>query len=275
MENKVVISLNSFHGFSTDQALEGAAAAGFQFIEPCAVEHWTEDVLPDMDKAEFERIKQKMAALHLTPIALSGHTNLLDEERLNDFKKKIRLAAELGCKYIITSSGEAHFGKDEQMADDALASTIKGLLPDLQQAGLILGLEVHGDIYCTGTALRPVIEKVGSDSVGICYDTGNTMFYGGKKCTEDIQTCYDIVKYVHLKDAVGGLKEWNFPATGKGNLNLGAFMDYLEGKGYVGPYSVEIEYTADFTMNPKKPGDIDIANQAAKDSFAFFKARLK
>jgi hypothetical protein len=36
---------------------------------------------------------------------------------------------------------------------------------------------------------------------------------------------------------------------------------------------VEIEYTENFTMNAKKPGDIGIANQAAKDSFGFFKAR--
>jgi len=50
-------------------------------------------------------------------------------------------------------------------------------------------------------------------------------------------------------------------------------MDFLESKGYKGPYSVEIEYTEGFTMNPKKSGDIDIAIQAAKDSFEFFKSR--
>jgi sugar phosphate isomerase/epimerase len=196
----------------------------------------------------------------------------LDEKRLNDFRKKICLAAELGCEFIISSAGEAHFGKDEKFADDALAENIKSLLPDLKKAGLILGLEVHGDKYGTGSSLRPVIEKVASDLVGVCYDTGNTMYYSGQKCTEEIKTCMDIVKYVHLKDAAGGPKEWNFPAVGKGNLNLEAFMDYLESNGYAGPYSVEIEYTEDFTMNPKKPGDIEIAHQAAKESFAFLKA---
>ena len=273
MKNKVVLSLNSFHGFKSDQALEGAAAAGFHFIEPCAVEGWTEDVLPDMDKAELDRIKTKMATLNLVPLALSGHCNLLDEQRLNDFRKKIGLAAALGCEYIITSAGEAHFGKEEKAADEALAENIKSLLPDLKKAGLILGLEVHGDVYSTGSSLRPVIEKVASDLVGVTYDTGNAMFYGGVKCSEEIKSCADIVKYVHLKDSAGGLKEWNFPAVGKGNLDLNAFMDYLEGYGYAGPYSVEIEYTSDFTMNPKKTGDIDVANQAAKDSFQFFKTR--
>jgi len=270
MENKIVLSLNSYHGFTTDQALEGAAAAGFRFVELCAVKGWTENVMPGMDKAELDRIKKKMADLNLTPVGLSGHCNLLDEQRLDDFRKNIVLAAEFGCQFIISSSGEAHFGKEEKLADDALAENIKSLLPDLKKAGLVLGLEIHGE-YGTGLSLRPVVEKVASDLVGITYDTGNAMFYGGKRCDEEIKTCIDIVKYVHLKDKIGGLKEWNFPAVGKGELKLGAFMDYLENNGYKGPYSVEIEYTEDFTMNPKKPGDIDIANRAAKDSFAFFK----
>ena len=270
MENKVVFHLNSYHGFSIDQALEGAAAAGFRFIEPCAVRGWAENVMPGMEKTEFDRIKNKMAGLNLTPVALSGHCNLLDSRRLDDFRKNIWLTAELGCQYIISSAGEAHFGKDEKLAGDELAENIKSLLPDLKKAGLILGLEVHGE-YGTGSALRSVVEKVASDLVGVAYDTGNAMFYGGKKCDEEIKTCADIVKYVHLKDKIGGPKVWNFPAVGKGELNLRAFMDHLERNGYKGPYSVEIEYTEDFTMNPKKSGDIDIAHQSAKDAFEFFR----
>ena len=270
MENKVVISLNSYHGFDTDQALEGAAAAGFRYIELCAVKGWTENVMPGMDKAELDRIKQKMADLGLTPIALSGHCNLLDTQRLDDFKQNIALAADFGCEYIISSTGEAHFGKDELIADDLLAENIKSLLPDLKDAGLTLGLEVHGE-YGTGSSLRAVVEKVNSDLVGVAYDTGNALFYGGVKCDEEIAACADIVKYVHLKDKIGGAKEWNFPAAGKGELKLRAFMEHLESRGYKGPYSVEIEYTEDFTMNAKKPGDIDIANQAATDSFSFFR----
>ena len=269
MENKVVISLNSYHGFDTDQALEGAAAAGFRFVELCAVKGWTENVMPGMNEAELVRIKKKMVDLGITPIALSGHCNLLDTQRLDDFKKNIDLAADLGCQYIISSTGEAHFGKDEIIADDLLAENIKSLLPDLKKAGLVLGLEVHGE-YGTGSSLRTVVEKVNSDLVGVAYDTGNAMFYGGVKCDDEIAACADIVKYVHLKDKAGGAKEWNFPAVGKGELNLRAFMDHLQSKGYKGPYSVEIEYTEGFTMNAKKSGDIDIANQAATDSFSFF-----
>jgi len=271
MENKVMLSLNSYHGFNTDEALEGAAAGGYSYIEPCAVRGWTENFMPDMDKAERERLTKKMADLKLSALAFSGHCNLMDRDRLDDFRKNIQLAKEFGSKYIITSAGEAHFGKDEIFSDDVLIENIKSLLPDLEKAGLILALEVHGDDYNTGTSLRNVVEKVGSKLVGVNYDTANALFYGNILCHEEIKDCYDIVNYVHLKDKIGGFKEWNFPAPGKGELKLVEFINFLNGKGYKGPYSVEIEYTQDFTMNPKKPGDIAIANQAVKDSFEFFK----
>ena len=158
MENKVVISLNSYHGFDTGQALEGAAAAGFRFVELCAVRGWTENVMPDMDKAALDDVKKKMASLNLMPIALSGHCNLMDGQRLDDFRKNIALAADFGCKYIISSTGEAHFGKDEIIAGDVLAENIRSLLPDLKEAGLILGLEVHGE-YGTCSSLRAVVKR--------------------------------------------------------------------------------------------------------------------
>ena len=272
MENKVAISLNSYHGFGIDDALEGAAAAGFSYVELCAVKGWTEHVMPDMDRAELNRIKKKMADLKLVALALSGHCNLMEKERLGDFRKNIALAADFGCEYIVTSTGEAHFGEGEKFSDDVLIENIKSLLPDLQKFSLALVLEVHGDEYGTGSSLRNVVEKVGSDLVGVNYDTANALFYGGVYCHEEIQKCWDIVKYVHLKDMIGPAKTWNFPPPGKGELKLNEFMDFLNSKGYKGPYSVEIEYDKDFTMNDKKPGDIDIANKAAKEAFDFFKA---
>ena len=52
-------------------------------------------------------------------IALSGHCNLTDETRLNDFRANMALARRFGAQYII-SYREAHFGKDEAFADDVL-----------------------------------------------------------------------------------------------------------------------------------------------------------
>ena len=87
---------------------------------------------------------------------------------------------------------------------------------------------------------------------------------------DDIKTCVDGVKYVHLKDKIGPQKEWNFPGTGNGELPLREFIGYMAKNGYEGPYSVEIEYTEEYCMRDKdQPGDLDIANKEMADSYKF------
>jgi len=272
MKNKISVLTNTYHGFSLDEALEGIAAAGFKYVELTAVKNWTEHVMADMSADELGAIKKKIADLGLTVIGLSGHCNIMDDERLKDFEDNIELAKKLDCEFIITSAGEAHFGKDETVADEVLVRNIKKLLPKLEQAGVKMVLEIHGE-YGTGEALFRVTQAINSPWVGINYDTANVVMYGGKLPNDDVKTCVQDVKFVHLKDKVGFGAEWNFPGTGNGELDLEGFMNYMDDNGYTGPYSIEIEYTEDFCMRDKdQPGDIDVANTQVQESFNYLKS---
>ena len=224
---------------------------------------WTDD--------DLQVLKGKLNSRNLKAFALSGHCNLLDEKRLGDFIENIRLAGRLGCSWIVSSAGEAHFGEEQGTMDDLLVSNVKRLLPELEKNRQQLVIEVHGE-YGTGAQLKSVVDAVGSDMVKINYDTANVVFYGGKLPDEEIKSCADAVGFVHLKDKSGEMNEWNFPAPGKGSLKLDETVKYLESAGFDGPLSVEIEYTEDFTMNPKKPGDIELVNQAVKDAWDFLKS---
>lgn len=271
MKNAVSVSTNTYHGFSVDEALEGIARAGFKNVELTAVRGWTEHIMPDHDEAQLRHVEDKLRELGLSCIAVSGHCNLTDAERLSDFRVNMALAHRFGAKWIISSTGEAHFGKDERITDDVLIENIRALVPDLEKYDLKLAIEVHGE-YGTGEKILKIVKGVGSDRVGINYDTANVVFYGGKIPNEEVQTCYEGVNFVHLKDKVGLDNGWNFPAVGSGDLDLLGFIRFMQGKGYEGPLSIEIEFTADYTMNPKKPGDLAICDKAVKDSFDFLHA---
>ena len=272
MKNIISVSTNTYHGFSTDEALEGIAAAGFKYVELTAVKGWTEHVMPGFPEVELNKVEKKLKDLGLTCIALSGHCNLMDAERLNDFRENIKLAHRLGCKYIISSAGEAHFGKGESFADEVLISNIKSIVLDLEKYDLCLGIEVHG-AYGTGESLYRIYKGVGSDRVGINYDTANVVFYGGQIPNIEIRNCVDGINYMHLKDKVGIDKVWNFPAIGSGDLDLTGLMDYVDANGYTGPFSIEIEFTEEFTMRPKVQGDLATADKAVKDSFDYLKSK--
>ena len=274
MKNLLLGHTNSYHGFSLEEAIKGIAAAGFKHVELSAVKGWTEHVMPDMSDAELSEVKKLLSDHDVSAVALSGHCNLIDAERLGDFRKNIELAAKFGCKYIISSTGEAHFGEEETRSDDELIKNIKSLLPLLEKHDIALTIETHGEVYGTGKALYSVIKAIDSKYVGINFDTANCVFWGGSTPMEDIKTCADGVNFVHLKDKGGtNQKDWNFPGLGNGNLPLREFIEYMSKHGYEGPYSVEIEYTEDFCMRDKdQPGDIDIANKEMADSYKFLKS---
>ena len=265
MRNVFAVSTNTYHGFSLDEALDGIAKAGFKHVEYTGVKGWTEHVAATMSQAELAEVLRKTKAHGLSPFALSGHCNLMDEARLEDFRANIALAGRLGCKFIVTSTGEAHFGKNEGTAEDVLIANIRKVLATCEKEGIVMVLETHGE-YGTGESLAKVTRKVKSPWLGVNYDTANVVFYGKTQPDEEITGCIGDVKYVHLKDKAGAQAEWNFPALGKGALKLDAVMQALVAAGNTSPLSLEVEFTQ---AGPKDLAEVD---KAVKDSFEYLKS---
>ena len=270
--NMIAVNTNTYHGFSVDEALEGIAAAGFKYVEIATVRNWTEHVMPDHTPEQKEHFKAKLKKLGLTCIAMSGHCDLSDAARLNDFRTNMKLANELGCQWIISSTGEAHFMTGEEGTEDKLIENIKSLLPDLEKYGLKLGIEVHGANYGTGEAVDRLVKGVNSPLVGVNYDTGNVVFWGKSDPAIDLPKCVKDLNFCHLKDKIGMDTSWNFPATGAGDLHVNDLMNFMKENGFEGPFSIEIEYTEEFDMREKREGDLEYANKLVKDSFDFLHA---
>ncbi len=50
------------------------------------------------------------------------------------------------------------------------------------------------------------------------------------------------MRNVHLKDNRGGFEDWYFPAVGEGGaVDFTRIREILDGVGFVGPYTIEIE----------------------------------
>jgi sugar phosphate isomerase/epimerase len=270
MNHIVAVSTNTYHGFTLEEALKGISSAGFKHVELTAVTGWTEHVTSSMSDAELDEVRALLKKYNLTTIGLSGHCNLMDEERLKDFTANIELAAKLGAKFIVSSTGEPHNSTQENTKDELLIENLKKVLPLCEKHDLMLVLETHGE-HATGEQLSRIVKKVNSKYLGINYDTANVMFYGKKMPEDDIKDCANEVAYVHLKDKGGKADVWDFPAPGKGWLHLKETLQYLDKEGFDGPISTEIEFTQEFTMRDKKPEDLPVVDAAVKDAYDFYK----
>jgi L-ribulose-5-phosphate 3-epimerase len=253
--NSLAGHTNTYHTYSHDEALEGIAAAGFKAVELTAVPGWTEHVDLDADQGELRR---KLAGYGLEPVSISGHSDLTTPDGLEHGIKVVRWAGEYGIPIMNTAVG-GHQSADENEA--AFLANINALADAAEQAGVVVGLEIHGDIMASGAVTLPLLEKIGRDNVKINYDTANVEFYSGDRAVDDIPKVADEIVHVHLKETTGGKGNWNFGAIGSGVVDFAEVVRLLRDAGYTGPYSVELEFSGE----PWPP--LDEVNAAMKQSY--------
>lgn len=266
MQHIIAANSNCYHGFSIEQSIGGIRRAGFRHIELTATKGWTEHVFPGHSFSRLLAVKSMLAEAELDAVALSGHCNLMDAARIGDFTENIQLAGFFGCRYIVSSVGEAHLADQAAAGDAEVAARIASLLPLLAAQGLTLVLETHGKAHATGRALEAIVRRVGHPRVRINYDTANVIFYGGADPAEDLAACVSDVGYLHLKDKAGAPGEWNFPALGQGSVDFPRLFSVLQAAGNASPMSVEIEFTQ---AGPANVAEVD---EALRQSAAYLSA---
>lgn len=261
MKNLLCLNSNTYHGFSLDEAIRGTAKAGFRYIELAAVRGYTEHVRWEMSGDEIRDVKAKLANHGLECIALGAHSNLNSAEGVSNFEQSIRLASRLGCKYIVTSTGDAHDDHDVIEDESELLRVLKPLAKMCESAGITLTIETHGNNYATGKAVKALVEQCDSRFIGVNYDTANVIFYGRTVPYEDLQQSSDRVEFIHLKDKIGFDQIWNFPAIGEGDIDFAKVFRILQTTNCTAPLSVEIEFTS------AGPSGLEEVDQAVADSY--------
>lgn len=244
MPDRLAASTNSYHTYSLAEALEGIAAAGFRSVELTSVPGWTEHVRRDADDEEIQTIKDLLAEYRLTAISLSGHSDLVTDEGVEEFRKALTLCRRLGIPYITTSTGghdaSSAGSLDEQR--EAFLARIRPLADEAADDRITVCLETHGGLLATGAIAADLIRRIDNPNVGINYDPGNVIFYGNTRPEGDIAEAVSLIKHVHVKDQIGGAGVWHFPPVGTGEVDFSALFSVLDAANFDGPCSVEVEF---------------------------------
>ena len=235
MQNPLAGHTNTYHTYGLDDALEGIAEAGYRHVELSAVPGWTEHV----ELNGRDELRRKLDAAGLTPVSLSAHSDLTTRAGLEHGIKAVRWAADYGIAIVNTAIG-GHASQDED--EHAFLQHVGELADAADDAGVVVALEIHGDIMASSDVTIPLLEKIGRDSIKVNYDTANVEFYSGERAVDDLERVAPQLAHVHLQDTVGGKGVWNFPALGTGTVDFARVLEILDRAGYSGPYSVELEF---------------------------------
>ena len=242
MKNKIACTTGGYRGQSMDRVFQGLSRAGFQYAELTAIPGPEARIPVDkMSAADIAALRKSMAAYELAPVSVSGHSDLGTEAGLQTFLRRVEFAHQIGVD--IVNTGAAHGDSAEEA--ERFYANMREIVPYAQARGVRIALETHGGFTGTAEDCLRTLDRIGSDVVGINYDTANVIFYRDVRPEQDIKLIAPRVIHVHLKDKRGGAMVWDFPPLGQGTIDFRAIVDVLNGVGYAGPYSAEVEFEAD------------------------------
>lgn len=272
ISNLIGCCSSCYEKYPFERALEGIAKAGLKYVEIDARQEVNAHIKPEsLSISGMKEIKRLIEGYGLKPLSISGHCDLGSKEGIDLLKKRIDLAAIMEAEYVNTAGGR--ISGDEEINNFFLY--MNSVKTYAKERGIIIALETHGGLLGRKEVFRETIERIGSDNVRINYDPANSIYFEGIRPESDILGLVDLIAHMHIKDKLGGIGEWNFPAIGEGYIDYNFILNYVLQNNYKGPFSFEIEFTSEGALSAEHVDEaIDKSLKHLNEIFDFIKGLM-
>jgi len=219
-------------------ALDRVAAIGIPCVEV--------NLGPDDDAADARALLDQHG---LRAATITSPCPLADDGLLDIFEHYCGKAATLGCTGIFTS---VHAG---EIPLERAYELLRRIGDVGERHGVKIGMETHPDLCENGSKAAASMQAVDHPWVGINYDTANVYYYNeGIDTVEEVTKEAQFVVSVHLKDTMGGFHDARFPEFGNGVVDFAGVFAVLNGIGFTGPFTMELEGPM---MRAETPDDME------------------
>lgn len=162
--------------------------------------------------------------------------------------QELDLASQFAAKIGVTSMA-THVGFLPVAPTDpdfcATVSALRWLAQRMQGRGQTFLFETGQE---TPVTMLRAIQAIGTDNLGINFDTANLILYGMGNPVDALDVFGQYVKNTHIKDGffpTDGLRLGREVQVGEGLANLPVVVQKLKALGYSGPFTIEREISGE------------------------------
>ncbi len=166
------------------------------------------------------------------------------EMRIKNLCDGADFALKFGVKDVVT-----HMGFIPENPNDPIYAgfieAVKAVAEHLKANGQNLLFETGQE---TPVAMLRAFEDVGTDNLGVNFDTGNVILYGKANPVDAIDVIGKYIKNIHAKDGLyptDGRNLGEEVKIGTGKANLPEFLRKMNSIGYNGPVIIEREISGE------------------------------
>ena len=186
-----------------------------------------------------DKVKAELSKYGLTCMSVSGSIDLINDDGIEKFDKLLNGAISMGVKIIFVSAKAS-----DDIPREVTYERLRKIGDKAAAHGVTVSLETHPILCHNGDEALKTMEAVNHDNIRINFDTANIYYYNEN--IDAVEELKKIVKYVasiHLKDTDGKPKSFSFPPLGDGIVDFPEVFRILNGIGFHGPFTFELEST--------------------------------
>ena len=231
--------------WTLDEVVVGMKRHGYQGFEPRVEWGHASGIESGLSADQRKEVRAKMEGEGLAICCIASGARMaapdLEEraEHVEDLRKYIDLAADLGCEMVRVFGGPRDRGEELIATVDYVADGFVQVLDHAADRDVLLLLETHDD-WCASAPVRAVVEQVGHPNLKVLWD-----FMHSQRMLEKPEESFQILgEYTHHTHAHDGeIVDGKLQVSG--TLGSG-FIDHeiplrlLSEAGYSGYFSVEV-----------------------------------
>ncbi len=232
---------------SVDRALELAAAWKLSHVEVRSI---GEDRFPRGSDHELAEMGRKMedAALQVSAVSPGFFKCVTDDPGIEaDISEGLPRACEWARKWGTEMVSSFAFRRGEGPMPSVVVDYLGRMADVVSAQGCRLLLENESSCWgATGTEAEGIIRQLGSERIGLCWDPGNSVRFGGDPASEFTQI-RDLIEHVHVKEFDATARSWTI--LDRGVVGWPALVPSLRKEGYDGFLIVETHTAAEFDLD--------------------------